>query len=50
MGVKIKMVTGDQIAIAREMSRLLGLGTNILDASSLHDTKNKDTAQAAESI
>jgi len=50
MGVKIKMVTGDQIAIAREMSRQLGLGTNILDASSLHDTKNEDTAQAAAAI
>jgi H+-transporting ATPase len=50
MGVKIKMVTGDQIAIAQETSRQLGLGTNILDASSLHDTKNKDSAQATESI
>ena len=50
MGVKIKMLTGDQIAIARETSRQLGLGTNILDASSLHDTKTKGTAQAAESI
>ncbi len=50
MGVKIKMVTGDQMAIARETSRQLGLGTNILDANSLHDTKNSDTAQAAESI
>ncbi|HET7212285.1 MAG TPA: plasma-membrane proton-efflux P-type ATPase, partial [Terriglobia bacterium] len=35
MGVKIKMVTGDQLAIARETSRQLGLGTEILDASSL---------------
>jgi H+-transporting ATPase len=26
MGVKIKMVTGDQIAIARETSKELGLG------------------------
>jgi H+-transporting ATPase len=50
MGVKIKMVTGDQIAIARETSRQLGLGTKILDASSLHDTKDEDTAQAAASI
>jgi H+-transporting ATPase len=50
MGVKIKMVTGDQIAIARETSRQLGLGSNILDASGLHDTKNKDTAQAIASI
>jgi H+-transporting ATPase len=50
MGVKIKMVTGDQIAIAQEMSRQLGLGTNILDATSLHDTKNTNSAQATESI
>ena len=33
MGVDVKMVTGDQIAIARETSKQLGLGTNILDAS-----------------
>ncbi len=50
MGVKIKMVTGDQIAIAQEMSRTLGLGTDILDASSLHDANGHETAQAAESI
>lgn len=29
MGVSVKMVTGDQIAIARETSKQLGLGTNI---------------------
>jgi H+-transporting ATPase len=50
MGVGIKMVTGDQVAIARETSRQLGLGTNILDASGLHDMKDTNTAQAAESI
>ena len=50
MGVKIKMVTGDQIAIAQEMSRTLGLGTNILDATTLQDTKHHETAQSAESI
>jgi H+-transporting ATPase len=50
MGVKIKMVTGDQIAIARETSRQLGLGTNILDASSLRDAKEKDTARTAAAI
>ena len=32
------------------MSRQLGLGTNILDASSLHDTKKSETAKAEESI
>jgi H+-transporting ATPase len=50
MGVKIKMVTGDQVAIAVETSRQLGLGTNILDASGLHDTKGSDAAREAESI
>jgi H+-transporting ATPase len=50
MGVKVKMVTGDQIAIARETSRELGLGTNILDASGFADTKHHETAQLADSI
>jgi H+-transporting ATPase len=49
MGVQVKMVTGDAIAIAQEMSRQLGMGTNILDASSLHDTKS-DAAKENESI
>jgi H+-transporting ATPase len=50
MGVKVKMVTGDQLAIARETASQLGMGTNILDASSLRDTKQQDTAQSAEAI
>lgn len=50
MGVNVKMVTGDAIAIAREMSRELGLGTNILDASGLHDTKKSDAAKTDASI
>ena len=50
MGVDVKMVTGDQMAIARETARQLGLGTNILDASGLGDTKHHETAQVAESI
>jgi H+-transporting ATPase len=50
MGVNVKMVTGDQLAIARETSRQLGLGTNILDASGLGDTKHHETAQSAEAI
>jgi H+-transporting ATPase len=50
MGVSIKMVTGDQIAIAREMSRQLGLGTNILDASGLGDSKKKETPQETQLI
>jgi H+-transporting ATPase len=50
MGVKIKMVTGDQLAIAKEMAKQLGLGTNILDATSLGDKKQEDSAQSAEAI
>jgi H+-transporting ATPase len=48
MGVKVKMVTGDQLAIARETSRQLGMGTNILDATVLRDTKLQKSAQSIE--
>jgi H+-transporting ATPase len=50
MGVSVKMVTGDAIAIARETASKLGLGTNILDASGFGDTKHHETTQLAESI
>jgi H+-transporting ATPase len=50
MGVDVKMVTGDQIAIARETSKQLGLGTNILDATSLGDSKKQESSQTAEAI
>ena len=50
MGVSVKMVTGDQLAIARETARQLGLGTNILDASGLGDTKRQETEQSGEAI
>ena len=50
MGVSVKMVTGDQVAIARETAAKLGLGQNILDASGFGDTKHHETGQLAESI
>jgi H+-transporting ATPase len=50
MGVNVKMVTGDQLAIARETSRELGLGTNILDASGFGDSKHHETEKSADSI
>jgi H+-transporting ATPase len=50
MGIKVKMVTGDQIAIARETAMKLGLGTNILDAAGFADTKQHETAQLADAI
>ena len=50
MGVKVKMVTGDALAIARETAKKLGMGANILDASGFGDTKHHETAQLAASI
>jgi H+-transporting ATPase len=50
MGVAVKMVTGDQLAIAKETAKQLGMGTNILDASGLGDTKHHESAQSAEAI
>jgi H+-transporting ATPase len=37
MGVNVKMVTGDHVAIGREIAREVGLGTNIMPASSFID-------------
>jgi H+-transporting ATPase len=50
MGVKIKMVTGDALAIAREMAKTLGMGANILDGASLGDSKTDETPEVAKSI
>ncbi len=50
MGVKVTMVTGDQLAIARETATKIGMSTNILDASGFGDTKHHETAQLADSI
>lgn len=50
MGVQVKMVTGDQVAIAKESARDLGLGTNILVADTLGDTSKKATDAQTASI
>jgi H+-transporting ATPase len=50
MGVKIKMVTGDALAIAKETAKKLDMGDNILDAASLGDSKKKETAAVSKSI
>ncbi len=50
MGVNVKMVTGDQLAIARETAAKLGLGANILDAGGFGDANRRETAQLSESI
>jgi len=50
MGVKVKMVTGDALAIAQETAKKLDMGSNILDARGLGDSKNKETNQVKDSI
>jgi H+-transporting ATPase len=50
MGVKIKMVTGDALAIAKETAKTLGMGANILDGASLGDSKSKETAEEIKSV
>jgi len=50
MGVKVKMVTGDALAIAREMAKTLGMGDNILDGGELGDSKTDETPAVAKEI
>ena len=50
MGVEVKMVTGDALAIAQETAKKLDMGTNILDAATLGDSKKQETAAVVESI
>jgi H+-transporting ATPase len=50
MGVEVKMVTGDQLAIAKETAKKLGMGADILDASGLGDTKRHETAESGAAI
>ncbi|MGD8895034.1 MAG: plasma-membrane proton-efflux P-type ATPase, partial [Acidobacteriota bacterium] len=50
MGVAIKMATGDQLAIARETARKLGMGSDILDAGLFEDTKHHQGGALATAI
>jgi H+-transporting ATPase len=50
MGVTVKMVTGDALAIAKETAAKVDLGTNILDGAALGDAKKNESAAVAESI
>ena len=50
MGVRVQMVTGDALAIAVETAKKLGLGSNILDASSLGDVNKKESDAVAVGI
>jgi H+-transporting ATPase len=50
MGIKVKMVTGDQLAIGKEIARQLGLGTNILDASIFEQKGHLMNGRLADAI
>jgi H+-transporting ATPase len=50
MGVQVKMVTGDQVAIGKEIARQVGLGTNILDAGMFSETSHHLGGQLADAI
>jgi H+-transporting ATPase len=48
MGVDVKMVTGDHIAIAKEIASEMNLGTNILQASAFLDKPDREASRAVE--
>ena len=50
MGIRVKMVTGDQDVIAREIASQLNLGPNILNAELFTDSKQHEVGQAENAI
>jgi len=48
MGINVKMITGDHIAIAKEICKEVNLGTNIVEASSIGLNKKKEDFQITE--
>jgi H+-transporting ATPase len=48
MGVKVRMVTGDHEAIAKEIAKEVGLDTNILPASSFLDKGDREAQTVVE--
>ena len=50
MGIRVKMVTGDQSAIAKEIAHQLNLGSNILNANVFTQAKPHEVGQSDESI
>ncbi|MBN6739309.1 plasma-membrane proton-efflux P-type ATPase [Acidithiobacillus sp. MC6.1] len=49
-GIQVKMVTGDNMAIAKEIAGQLGLGTNIQTTEVLFDSEGRPVAGAAEQM
>ncbi|GAB4841897.1 ATPase 10, plasma membrane-type [Ancistrocladus abbreviatus] len=52
LGVDVKMITGDQLAIAKETGRRLGMGTNMYPSSSLlgHDRHEHEALPVDELV
>ena len=50
MGIAVKMVTGDQLAIGKEIAGKIGLGANLLDARVFGDAAHHEGAQLDETI
>ncbi|MBO3463894.1 plasma-membrane proton-efflux P-type ATPase [Aetokthonos hydrillicola Thurmond2011] len=50
LGVKVKMLTGDQVAIAKETCRQLGLGSNILDAKLFSTSDTHQMGQLGDAV
>jgi H+-transporting ATPase len=48
MGVNVKMVTGDHVAIAKQIAQEVNLGTNILPASSFVDKRDSESERLVE--
>jgi len=48
MGVEVKMVTGDHIAIAKSIAKMVHLNTNILQASELLNISDSDASRLIE--
>ena len=50
LGLEIKMVTGDNIAIAKQIAGILGIGENIFDARDLRGASTKELVLLGEVI
>ena len=48
LGIEVKMVTGDHVAIAKEICLEVGLGTNIVTSSSILDKSDNEAESVIE--
>lgn len=50
MGIAVKMITGDQLAIGKEIATQVGLGANLMDARVFGDAAHHEGAQLDDTI